>query len=39
MVQVPPLLRQRRNAAFGLLNRCQIGLRSNLSLRPLLTRC
>ena len=35
-VQVPPLLRQRHNAALGLLNMSSFGPRSNLSLRPLL---
>ena len=34
-VHIPPLLRQRHNAALGLLYKSSIGPRSNLSLRPL----
>jgi len=34
-VQIPPLLRQRHNAALGLLYKSSFRPRSNLSLRPL----
>jgi len=34
-VQIPPLLRQRRNVAVGLPYKSSFGPQSNLSLRPL----